>query len=267
MEGRLSPGVVGIGVIVGTELLVSVVHHVLPAPVVRLAIAGRLEARRLDANGLGRLSEGGRQLMAEVAFHPVAIATRGEAGAICRRRTLCQPALGRMTTKAEIARSIEVLLRNCDRRPEEGIRRGMRHHAAIPEMRRLGSRVVAPMAIVAAIGRLEAGHFAGLGTGHLHGGRHNIRGARRDRVDKGACKKANSEGCKEQPSRRREFEIHFHPTLRSCASIPTFPFKIVTSRAIAMGGPHFSLDPTLESALLSAEGAPWTSSYETRLRS
>ena len=164
-----------VGVYVGTELLVAVIHHELAAAVVGLARRRSLEAGCLYSDRLGRRRDRIGQAMTQVALDTVAVATRREARSVRRGRAAGEPALGRVTAQTEISGAVEILLCDRKRRPEDRIGGRVGHHAAIPEVGRLGGRVISAMTVIATIRRLETTHLTGLRTGHLNRRRHDVR--------------------------------------------------------------------------------------------
>ena len=152
-------------------------HH--PAAVVALG------GRALVVRKVGRVLNA-RMLTAVGVHEAVALVARDAAcvvvahvGAVGRGRATPQPAVGDVAAQAEVARSVEVLLADRHRRPEQGIGRCLRHQAAAPVVRRLDFERVATVAVVALLRRAQAPDLVWLRAGELDFGG-NFQGRQRD---------------------------------------------------------------------------------------
>ena len=107
--------------------------------------------------------------MAGIAIDAVVIGGR-QTGTVGGRGAPAVPAAGAMAADAQIARTVEILFGDAERRPEHRVTPGVAHGGAAPASGRLVFRrevVVAGVAVVAPVRRLEIADFVGLGAGHL----------------------------------------------------------------------------------------------------
>ena len=107
--------------------------------------------------------------MAGIAVDAVVIGGR-ETGTVGGRGAPAVPAAGTVAADAQVARAVEILFGDAERRPEHRVTTGITHRGAAPAGGRFVFRfqvVVAGMAVVALVRRLEITNLVGLGAGHL----------------------------------------------------------------------------------------------------
>ena len=175
---RLHELMARLGVVVGTQLVAAAPHRTHAGAIVALhristVISDEWFVHDADVLGIVRV----RKLVAVVALDSVAVACC-EARAVGRRRASGEPAAGAMTAYAQIARAIEILFGDSERCPKNRVATGLRHHTAAPVVRRFDGRVVAAVAVVALVGRLEVADLLRLRSGLLDIGRYRFSGNR-----------------------------------------------------------------------------------------
>ena len=116
-----------------------------------------------------RISElsGFVELVAIVALDALGVLGAAQAAAVGRRRPSRKPATRGMAAQAQVARAVEVLLGDRQRRPEDRVAPGVGHHAALPVVHRLDGGVIAAVAVVALGKRFEVADFLRLRAGLL----------------------------------------------------------------------------------------------------
>ena len=132
-------------------------------------------------------------LVTVVAFDSVGVPGR-EAGTIRRGRAPRQPAPGAVTTNAQVARTVEILLGNGERRPENRVAARVGHHAATPVVGGLHGRVITAMAVVALVGRLQRADLIGLRARLLNIRGYGIGGEENGRKEEGYSRSYGDEG-------------------------------------------------------------------------